>query len=124
MTQANTTGEKKITEHFALVSYSPSDQRLHIRWGKLPLNRFDFRDFLNDALLAMGFKEPKLVYFDRGKRGRTDWEDLRISLREFEIHDVDIDRAALGLKQYLESNRVLTRYGMKFKVQLANVAGE
>lgn len=93
-----------------------------INWGYLGLGRDEFFSFWRELLRAMGFQFPETVYWERNARdGRTNWNRLRICQEECQLHGVNPEEALQKAREWLPSEYVLFRYGLKFSVPTAAV---
>ena len=87
-----------------------------VNWSFLGLPSAEFRSFLGEFMEAMGFASPETVHIERNDEsdGGIDWNRLRISAEECELHSVSPAVAVQKARAWLPSRTVLRRYGLKF----------
>ena len=80
-----------------------------VNWNYLGLSPEGFKRFFNEFLQAMGFALPSTVHIERNSiEGRVDWNRMRISSEECELHrvhpEVAVRRARIWLSNYRQLN--------------------
>ena len=77
-----------------------------VNWEYLGLEKEEFKDFLHQFLGAMGFRMPTTVHIERNSLDeRVDWNRMRISAEECELHGVYPEAAVLAGRQWLRCYR-------------------
>lgn len=88
-----------------------------VNWRYVGVERSQFGLFLNELISRMGFLSPSTVYLTRnGEEGRIDWNRLRISSEECELHGVSPEAAVIRGREWLLSSEMVQKYGVRFSL--------
>jgi len=89
---------------------------INLQW--IGLSRELFHEFLDELLQVAGFPVPELIRWKRTSEDgtRIDWNRLRISAEDCELHRVDPEDAVYNIKEWLTSSDIPRRYGLSFRL--------